>query len=154
MGKGRRSTDKRYPGDNRLMVPKSPYRRHRLAPRCRLVSSWGWSRSQGSGCSPVKEARELGLERRSLRLRGVIRGCTPAHIGGTRVSDPNATLGQYRGKVGTWSRSKRPTLRDSWTGTEVSTSNSCGKPAIGMGSTSARAFRSPRAPQPEMGLHV
>src|SRR5216110_1604429 len=64
MWKGRRSTDKRYPGDNRLILPKSPYRRQGLAPRCRLVSSWGWSRSQGSGCSPVKEARELGLERR------------------------------------------------------------------------------------------
>ena len=46
------------------MVPKSPYRRHRLAPRCRLISSWGWSRSQGYGCSPFKEVRELGLERR------------------------------------------------------------------------------------------
>ncbi len=46
------------------MMPKSPYRRHRLAPRCRLISSWGWSRSQGYGCSPFKEVRELGLERR------------------------------------------------------------------------------------------
>src|SRR5919206_5096309 len=81
---GCRSTAKRYPGDNRLILPKSPYRRQGLAPRCRLVSSWGWSRSQGSGCSPVKEARELGLERRSsLRLRGAIRGCPPAHIGET-----------------------------------------------------------------------
>ena len=61
---GHRSTDKRYAGDNRLMMPKSPYRRHRLAPRCRLISSWGWSRSQGYGCSPFKEVRELGLERR------------------------------------------------------------------------------------------
>jgi hypothetical protein len=32
--------------------------------RCRLVASWGWSRSQGLGCSPIKAARELGLERR------------------------------------------------------------------------------------------
>ncbi len=45
-------------------MPKSPYRRHGLAPRCRLVASWGWSRSQGLGCSPIKAARELGLERR------------------------------------------------------------------------------------------
>jgi hypothetical protein len=59
-----RPTAKRYPGDNRLIPPKSPYRRRGLAPRCRLVSSWGRSMSQGSGCSPVKEARELGLERR------------------------------------------------------------------------------------------
>ena len=35
-----------------------------LAPRCRLVASWGWSRSQGFGCSPIKAARELGSERR------------------------------------------------------------------------------------------
>jgi len=32
--------------------------------RCRLISSWGWRRSQGSGCSPVKEVRELGSERK------------------------------------------------------------------------------------------
>jgi hypothetical protein len=61
---GRRSTDKRYSGDNRLITPKSPYRRRGLAPRCRLIASWGCSRSQGSGCSPVKAVRELGLERR------------------------------------------------------------------------------------------
>ena len=45
-------------------MPKSPYRRHCLAPRCRLIASWGWSRSQGLGCSPIKAVRELGLERR------------------------------------------------------------------------------------------
>ena len=28
------------------------------------VGSWGCSRSQGLGCSPIKEARELGSERR------------------------------------------------------------------------------------------
>src|SRR5258707_13841694 len=61
---GHRSTDKRYAGDNRLMTPKSPYRRSRLAPRCRLITSWGWSRSQGYGCSPFKEGRERGSERR------------------------------------------------------------------------------------------
>ena len=83
MWMGRRSTDKRYPGDNRLIAPKSPYRRSGLAPRCRLVASWGWSRSQGLGCSPIKAVRELGLERRKLRLQGVIPGCSPAHIGET-----------------------------------------------------------------------
>ena len=62
--KCRRSTDKSYPGDNRLISPKRPQRRGGLAPRCRLVASWGWRRSQGSGCSPVKAARELGSERR------------------------------------------------------------------------------------------
>ena len=32
--------------------------------RCRLIASWGWRSSQGSGCSPVKAVRELGSERR------------------------------------------------------------------------------------------
>ena len=27
--------------DNRLISPKSPYRRGGLAPRCRLITSWG-----------------------------------------------------------------------------------------------------------------
>src|SRR5918911_1219274 len=75
MWKRCRSTAKRYPGDNRLILPKSPYRRQGLAPRCRLVASWGWSRSQGLGCSPIKAVRELGSERRetvrSLSVAGV-----------------------------------------------------------------------------------
>ena len=62
--KCRRSTDKSYPGDNRLISPKSPHRRGGLAPRCRLIASWGCSRSQGLGCSPIKAVRELGSERR------------------------------------------------------------------------------------------
>src|SRR5215467_5193370 len=84
---GHRSTDKRYAGDNRLMTPKSPYRRRRLAPRCRLITSWGWSRSQGYGCSPFKVVRELGLERRetvrSLSAVGVrnLRGFLPSTRG-------------------------------------------------------------------------
>ncbi len=32
--------------------------------RCRLIASWGWRRSQGFGCSPIKAVRELGSERR------------------------------------------------------------------------------------------
>ena len=59
-----RSTDKSYPGDNRLISPKRPQRRGGLAPRCRLVASWGCIRSQGFGCSPIKAVRELGSERR------------------------------------------------------------------------------------------
>ena len=63
--KCRRSTDKSYPGDNRLISPKRPQRRGGLAPRCR----------QGFGCSPIKVARELGSERRetvrSLSVAGV-----------------------------------------------------------------------------------
>ena len=70
-----RSTDKSYPGDNRLISPKRPQRRGGLAPRCRLVASWGCIRSQGFGCSPIKAARELGSERRetvrSLSITGV-----------------------------------------------------------------------------------
>ena len=70
-----RSTDKSYPGDNRLISPKSSHRRGGLAPRCRLITSWGWSRSQGLGCSPIKVVRELGSERRetvrSLSVAGV-----------------------------------------------------------------------------------
>src|SRR5665647_3143805 len=73
--KGQGLTDKSYPGDNRLILPESPYRRQGLAPRCRLVASWGWSRSQGLGCSPIKAVRELGSERRetvrSLSVTGV-----------------------------------------------------------------------------------
>ena len=78
-----RSTDKSYPGDNRLISPKSPHRRGGLAPRCRLIASWGCIRSQGFGCSPIKAVRELGSERRetvwslSSALVGILR--RPAH---------------------------------------------------------------------------
>src|ERR1700745_2044505 len=100
-----RSTDKRYSGDNRLILPKSPPRRQGLAPRCRLVASWGCSRSQGLGCSPIKAVRELGLERRKLRPCEVIRRCSLAHIGETlifmmaikdRCHTELRELGQYR----------------------------------------------------------
>jgi len=46
------------------MVSESSYRRDRLAPRCRLITSWSWSSFQGFGCSPIKVVRELGSERR------------------------------------------------------------------------------------------
>ncbi len=49
---------------NRLISPKSSHRRGGLAPRCRLIASWGGSTSQGLGCSPMKAVRELGSERR------------------------------------------------------------------------------------------
>ena len=71
-----RSTDKSYPGDNRLITPKSSHRRSGLAPRCRLIASWGCSRSQGLGCSPIKAARELGLERRET-----VRSLSAARVG-------------------------------------------------------------------------
>ena len=62
--KSHRSTDKSYPGDNRLISPKSSHRRGGLAPRCRLIASWSGSTFQGLGCSPIKAVRELGSERR------------------------------------------------------------------------------------------
>jgi hypothetical protein len=85
--KCRRSTDKSYPGDNRLISPKSPHRRGGLAPRCRLITSWGCIRSQGFGCSPIKVVRELGSERRetvrSLSVVGVgyLKGAVPSTRG-------------------------------------------------------------------------
>src|SRR5580704_5582893 len=60
---GGRLSDKSYSGDNRLVLPKSPNRRQCSAPRCRLILSWGWRRSQGFGCSPIKKVRELGSNR-------------------------------------------------------------------------------------------
>ena len=82
--KCRRSTDKSYPGDNRLISPKSSHRRGGLAPRCRLVASWGCSRSQGLGCSPIKAARELGSERRET-----VRSLSVAGVGNLRGSAPS-----------------------------------------------------------------
>ena len=38
MWKCHRLTDKSYPGDNRLISPKSSHRRGGLAPRCRLIT--------------------------------------------------------------------------------------------------------------------
>ena len=77
--KCRRLTDKSYPGDNRLISPKSPHRRGGLAPRCRLITSWGWIRSQGFGCSPIKVVRELGSERRET-----VRSLSVAGVGGLK----------------------------------------------------------------------
>jgi hypothetical protein len=121
MWKRCRSTAKRYPGDNRLILPKSPYRRQSLAPRCRLVASWGWSRSQGLGCSPIKAVRELGLERRETvneprcpkiwlyagnsgascgtsRCHVLVRGLTST-VTIQQVGDPSDRAGQSAGKA-------------------------------------------------------
>ena len=59
-------------------------RRGGLAPRCRLVASWGCSRSQGLGCSPIKAARELGSERRET-----VRSLSVAGVGNLRGSAPS-----------------------------------------------------------------
>ncbi len=89
------------------MTPKSPYRRSRLAPRCRLITSWGWSRSQGYGCSPFKVVRELGSERRetvrSLSAVGVgvlqdlplVREDRGERTSGVPVVVPTASPGSY-----------------------------------------------------------
>jgi hypothetical protein len=89
--KGQGLTDKSYPGDNRLILPESPHRRQGLAPRCRLVASWGRSRSQGLGCSPIKAVRELGSERRetvrslSVAGAGTLTGAVPSTRGPGRT---------------------------------------------------------------------
>ena len=82
-----RSTDKSYPGDNRLISPKSSHRRGGLAPRCRLITSWSGSTFQGLGCSPIKVVRELGSERRetvrslSVAGGGYLKGVGPSTRG-------------------------------------------------------------------------
>src|SRR5262252_9875056 len=84
MWKRGRSSDKSYHRDNRLISPKSPHRRGGLAPRCRLVASWGGSTSQGLGCSPIKAVRELGLERRET-----VRSLSAAAVGNLRKAVPS-----------------------------------------------------------------
>src|SRR5699024_12389283 len=61
-------------GYNWHSVLGGQYGRRGLAPRWRLVASWGWSRSQGLGCSPIKAVRELGLERRET-VRSLYAAC-------------------------------------------------------------------------------
>ena len=61
--RGPSPTDKRYAGDNRLILLKSSYRRQCLHPMS-AHHILGLSRSQGFGCSPIKVVRELGSERR------------------------------------------------------------------------------------------
>ena len=80
MWKDHRSKDKRYPGDNRLISPKSSHRRGGLAPRCRLIASWGWRRSQGFGCSPIKKVRELGSDRQALNNIECLTHLNPPNI--------------------------------------------------------------------------
>jgi len=76
------STDKRYAGDNRLMILQRRHRRDRLAPRCRLILSWRCRGCQGLDCSSIKRVRELGLDRResgwplsTVGAWGRLRGC-------------------------------------------------------------------------------
>ena len=93
MWKSYRLTDKRYSRDNRLMTFESSYRRGRLAPRCRLITSWSWKRFQGFGCSPIKVVRELGLERRET-----VRSLSVVGEGKLREAD-FSTRGLRRGNL-------------------------------------------------------
>ena len=93
------------PGITGLSPPRVHIDGGGLAPRCRLIASWGWIRSQGFGCSPIKAVRELGSERRetvrSLSVVGVgyLRGAVPSTRGpewttdGGPVVTPVAPLG-------------------------------------------------------------
>ncbi len=56
-------TNKRYSGDNRLIILKRLYRRDCLAPRCRLIHPGTRSGSKGSVVHRSKVVRELGSER-------------------------------------------------------------------------------------------
>src|ERR1051326_9052473 len=146
MWEHRRSTDKRYPGDNRLIFPKSPYRRDGLAPRCRLVASWGWSRSQGLGCSPIKAARELGSERRITASPGSNSRMHTGYIGETRPALYRTGRGQYQGKTSNHAGfNPRLHLRDSSMATEVCTSNSFDEATTSTVIRSAQAYVFTRA---------
>ena len=116
---------KRYAGDNRLISPRAHIDGEVWHPRCRLIASWGWSRSQGYGCSPFKAVRELGSERRetvrSLSSVGV--GKLKRFVPSTRDRDerttgvpivlPRASLGSYVPDVIRAEKhsSSKPTLR-------------------------------------------
>ena len=66
--RGRRLTDKSYSRDNRLVPPKSSYRRRSSAPRCRLTLARRRRSCQAFGCSPIKKVRELGSDRSDVNL--------------------------------------------------------------------------------------
>src|SRR3989339_1687865 len=63
-----RLTDKSYSRDNRLVPPKSSYRRRSSAPRCRLTLARRRRSCQAFGCSPIKKVRELGSDRSSAKI--------------------------------------------------------------------------------------
>jgi hypothetical protein len=65
---GGSSTDKSYSRDNRLVPPKSSYRRRSSAPRCRLTLARWWRSYQAFGCSPIKKVRELGSDRTEAKF--------------------------------------------------------------------------------------
>ena len=60
---------------------------HTRMTRQRRIATWGGSRSQGLGCSPIKAVRELGSERRETVRSisgvcvGILRGFVPSTRG-------------------------------------------------------------------------
>ncbi len=63
-GNGHRLSDKSYPGDNRLISPKSSHRRGGLAPRCRLNHILGLGAGPKGSAVRRLNGSELGSERR------------------------------------------------------------------------------------------
>ena len=81
--------------------------------RCRLIASWGCSRSQGLGCSPIKAVRELGSERRETvrSLSGVGAGYLRGAVLSTRTGMDGPLVDrlacQSHGRVAKSGRDKR-----------------------------------------------
>ncbi len=67
-----RSTDKSYPGDNRLITPKSSHRQVVWHLDVGSSHPGAVAGPKGLGCSPIKAVRELGSERRET-VRSPIR---------------------------------------------------------------------------------
>ena len=84
--KCRRLTDKSYPGDNRLISPKSSHRRGGFGTSMSAHRILGLNSVQGFGCSPIKAVRELvqNVVRQSVpicRGRRILRGAVPSTRG-------------------------------------------------------------------------
>src|SRR3546814_16477323 len=91
-------------------LPKSPHRRGCLAPRCRLITSWGWSRSQGFGCSPIKVVRRSEERRVGKECVSKCRSrWSPYHSNKKDTSDEYCTIHEIRSKE-THSSKTRQTL--------------------------------------------
>src|SRR5450759_209293 len=72
--RGGRLTDKSYSRDNRLVPPKSSYRRRSSAPRCRLTLARRRRSCQAFGCSPIQKVRELGSDRTEPHPNPLLKG--------------------------------------------------------------------------------
>jgi len=107
------STDKRYAGDNRLMVPQRRHRRNRLAPRCRLNPSRGCRRSQGLDCSSIKGLRELGLDRRESGWP--LSTAAVGALGVTTFVRKERVVAAAGAAAGSWKRPHRLATPPEWT---------------------------------------